>query len=70
MAAAPAPAAIGVGIIGAGNIARLHARALTEMARTSGVVLRAVLGSSMAKALALAAEFGAEATADPASFFS
>lgn len=68
----PAPAELGVGIIGAGNIARVHAQALASMtvsAGQGGVRLRAVLGASLPRATALAKEFGAEATTDAEAFF-
>jgi UDP-N-acetyl-2-amino-2-deoxyglucuronate dehydrogenase len=59
---------IGFGVIGAGNIALIHGKALTALA-DQGVRLRAFLGRTPARVEKLAAEFGAEALADPDEFF-
>ena len=63
---------IGFGIIGAGNIARIHAQAVTALASTPlgrGVKLRAFLAASPTRVGTLAAEFGADPCTDRAAFF-
>jgi predicted dehydrogenase len=60
---------IGFGIIGAGNIAQLHAQAIATLG--PGVKLRAVLGKGRARAEELAGRFGADGMgeADADKFF-
>jgi UDP-N-acetyl-2-amino-2-deoxyglucuronate dehydrogenase len=58
---------IGFGVIGAGNIAGIHGRAMAALAGT-GVRLRAFLGRSPARVQKLAAQFEAEAFTDAAAF--
>lgn len=63
---------VGFGIIGAGNIAQIHAQALATMAAVApnnGPKLRAFLATTPGRANALAARFGADAMTDPAAFF-
>ena len=63
---------IGFGIIGAGNIALIHAQAISALAQaspTGGPRLRAILGTTPARAGALAARFGVDAMVDAAAFF-
>lgn len=60
---------IGIGIVGAGNIAQLQAQAIAAMDAGLGVKLRAVLGKSADRAAALAGRFGAEGVTDAAAFF-
>jgi UDP-N-acetyl-2-amino-2-deoxyglucuronate dehydrogenase len=63
---------VGFGIIGAGNIAQLHAQALAAMAALDprgGPKLRAVLSTSAGRANTLADRHGAEGMVDAAAFF-
>jgi UDP-N-acetyl-2-amino-2-deoxyglucuronate dehydrogenase len=69
-------AEIGIGVIGAGNIALIHGQAIASLsAHLSGtgagppVRLRAFLGRDAGRVGALAARFGAEAVTDAARFF-
>jgi UDP-N-acetyl-2-amino-2-deoxyglucuronate dehydrogenase len=62
---------VGFGIIGAGNIAQIHAQALVTMAAADpdGPKLRAFLATSPGRSSALAARFGADAMTDAQAFF-
>jgi UDP-N-acetyl-2-amino-2-deoxyglucuronate dehydrogenase len=57
---------IGFGVIGAGNIALIHAQALADMG--PGVKLRAFLARTAERAVPLAQRFGAEAMTDLPAF--
>jgi UDP-N-acetyl-2-amino-2-deoxyglucuronate dehydrogenase len=59
---------VGFGIIGAGNIALIHGKALAALA-DSGIRLRAFLGRNPARVEKLAAQFEAEALTDAQKFF-
>jgi UDP-N-acetyl-2-amino-2-deoxyglucuronate dehydrogenase len=59
---------IGFGVIGAGNIAGIHGKALVALGG-SGVRLRAFLGRSPGRLQKLAAQFEAEALTDAAELF-
>jgi UDP-N-acetyl-2-amino-2-deoxyglucuronate dehydrogenase len=59
---------VGFGVIGAGNIAGIHGKALVALA-DSGVRLRAFLGRNPARVQKLAAQFEAEALTDAQAFF-
>jgi predicted dehydrogenase len=58
--------ALGVGIVGAGNIAQIHAAAVNAI---PGARLVGFLGKTRERAQALAARFGGEASTDAAAFF-
>src|SRR5689334_15517019 len=62
---------VGFGIIGAGNIAQIHAQALATMAAAdpAGPKLRAFLATSPGRASTLATRFGADAMVDAPAFF-
>ena len=57
---------IGFGIIGAGNISIIHGQAIASI---PGARVRAFLSKTPARAQAMAAQFGAEATVDADAFF-
>jgi UDP-N-acetyl-2-amino-2-deoxyglucuronate dehydrogenase len=57
---------IGIGIIGAGNIALIHAQAIAALGPQANVRLRAVLGKSRERAEKLAGQFGATAFTEAA----
>ena len=57
---------IGIGIIGAGNIALIHAQAIAALGPQANVRLRAVLGKSRERAEKLAGQFGAAAFTEAA----
>jgi UDP-N-acetyl-2-amino-2-deoxyglucuronate dehydrogenase len=59
---------VGFGIIGAGNIALIHGKALAALA-DQGIRLRAFLGRNPARVQKLAAQFEAEALTDAHKFF-
>ncbi len=67
MSRAPA-AEIGFGVIGAGNIAGIHGKALAALSG-SGIRLRAFLGRNPGRVQKLAAQFEAEALTDAGQFF-
>jgi UDP-N-acetyl-2-amino-2-deoxyglucuronate dehydrogenase len=62
---------LGFGIIGAGNIARLHAQAIRalEAPAGAGVKLRAFLASTPARVGPLAAQYGVDGLTDASAFF-
>jgi predicted dehydrogenase len=59
---------LGFGIIGAGNIARLHAQAVRDL-EPAGVKLRAFLASTPERVGPLAAQYGVDGLTDAAAFF-